>query len=223
MDWPVVPICEKQRRDVHNYDLLNGGLFRKCNIYKGGGGYDQFNSIYFKRSGYYPNPTQFVVQLKGCPLKCKYCYVTTDGVKGKAVPITTSQLIKFYYETGLDIFHLMGGAPALYLEYWRELAENKNIRIFHSDFILIEKPYKKEWLKDLPGLHAVSIKKEQLPHLSLLWSNLEILIESGIDFYITFTGERILEQEIIERFGKDILEDSFIIPIKQYEALREKQ
>ena len=48
--WKVVPLCEKQLRDVNQKDILNNGLYRKCNIYKGGGGYDKFEDIYKKRN-----------------------------------------------------------------------------------------------------------------------------------------------------------------------------
>lgn len=46
MKWKVVPICDKQMKDVNPSDVLNDGLYRKCDVYKGGGGYDMFPSIY---------------------------------------------------------------------------------------------------------------------------------------------------------------------------------
>ena len=82
IEWPVVPVCKAQRKDVRPEDILHGGLFRLCDTYRGGGGYDQFNAIYEKCFGKKVNPTQFVVQLKGCPLNCDYCYVTNEGVSG---------------------------------------------------------------------------------------------------------------------------------------------
>jgi len=43
--WKVVPLCEKQLRDVDKNDILHSGYFRKCNTYKSGEGYDKFPDI----------------------------------------------------------------------------------------------------------------------------------------------------------------------------------
>ena len=40
--WPVVPLCKAQLEDVNPLDVLNDGLYRRCNKYKFGGGYDKF-------------------------------------------------------------------------------------------------------------------------------------------------------------------------------------
>lgn len=42
MKWPVVPLSEGQLKDVNPADILEEGLYRKCDTYRGGGGYDQF-------------------------------------------------------------------------------------------------------------------------------------------------------------------------------------
>ncbi len=122
--WPVVPICERQRRDVNPDDLLEDGLYRKCNTYKGGGGYDMFPAIYRRRHRRLDPTTQlavqFVVQLQGCPLDCPWCYVTRDGVLGEPVQRTTNELVSAFERSGLTVFHLMGGAPALFLVLWPE-------------------------------------------------------------------------------------------------------
>jgi len=219
-DWPVVPLCSKQLLDVNSRDILEGGLYRKCNVYKGGGGYDQFPAIYKKRFGRAEDPVQFVVQLKGCPLKCPYCYVTRQGVWGDAIEVSTLSMLQAYDRTGLDIFHLMGGAPAIYLHRWKELASK--VKVFHSDLLLVESLYRSKDLKDLPGLHAVSFKERHIypsAWIPNIWRNLEKLIENRVNFYITFTGSDEFSSEIIERFGPEVLEDSFIIPVKQYKAL----
>ena len=38
--FKVVPLCKKQLLEVTPSDILNDGLYRKCNVYKSGGGYD---------------------------------------------------------------------------------------------------------------------------------------------------------------------------------------
>lgn len=220
--WPVVPICEAQRKDVRPEDLLADGLFRKCDTYRGGGGYDQFNKIYKKRYGAYINPVQFVVQLKGCPLKCPYCYVTKAGINNEHVLLTTKELLKAYDDTGLDVFHLMGGAPAIYLEFWKQLA-NK-VKVFHSDFLLVEHEYSRSSLENLPGLYAVSIKESYIyrsKQIDLLFKNLDLLVESDVNWYFTFTGPcEDAKNSIINRYGREVLRDSFDIDIIKYKALR---
>jgi hypothetical protein len=222
--WPVMPLCEAQLKDVRPEDVLNNGLYRKCNIYRGGGGYDKFPTIYKERTSHDLNPTQFVVQLKGCPLKCPYCYVTNKGVLGEEVPVPTRDILNAYEDSGLEVFHLMGGAPALYLEHWNELAYNVNV--FHSDFLLIEKPYDKYILDDTPGLHAVSIKESKIYNsiqMDLFWSNLYLLFKSDLNWYFTFTGPcDDMKKRIVERYGEHSIDDSFDIEIKEYRALKGK-
>lgn len=221
--WPVMPICDAQKLDVRPDDLLNEGLFRKCDTYRGGGGYDKFGEIWLNRKGFAVNPVQFVVQLQGCPLKCPYCYVTEKGVFGPPVKMTTDELIQYYRQSRLQVFHLMGGAPALYLELWKEIADQ--VQVFHSDFLLVEKPYQRNWLQGLPGVHAVSLKTKDLytpDQLDLLWKNLDLLIESQVEFYLTYTGARFdkntLEKDIWKRYGR-LSKDVFYIEIQNYKAL----
>ena len=220
--WPVVPLCDAQLKDIRPEDILNNGLYRKCDIYRGGGGYDKFPSIYKKYYNKDLNPVQFVVQLKGCPLKCPYCYVTNKGVFGDAVEVNTKDLLAAYVESGLEVFHLMGGAPALYLEHWKDLANN--VKVFHSDFLLVEKPYNSIWLKDLPGLHAVSIKESYLyndTQKELLWKNLFKLHNTYINWYFTFTGNcDDMKEQIAKKYGYFSLDQSFDIEIKEYDALK---
>jgi hypothetical protein len=219
--WNVVPLCEAQLKDVRKEDVLHGGLFRMCDTYRGGGGYDQFNAIYEKRTGKKVNPRQFVVQLKGCPLKCPYCYVTAPGVHGEAVDVATGMLLSIYESMDVDVFHLMGGAPAIYLENWKRIAHS--VEVFHSDFLLVEQPYNMLDLVNLPGLHAVSIKEEALYNpvqRFLLDRNLFKLQLTKVNFYLTFTGDtESMEKQLRIDFDEEIFEDSFHIDIINYEAL----
>ena len=221
--WKVVPICKEQLLDINKEDILNSGLYRYCDIYKGGGGYDQFNKIFKRRYGQPIKSKQFVVQLFGCPLSCPYCYVTKNGVFGKYQEITTKELLNAYKQANTDVFHLMGGAPALYLNHWKDLCESTIIDVFHSDFLLIENTYEYKWLNNLCGLHAVSLKERYLyteNQIKLLWDNLYKIIKSNVNFYITFTGKDEFSDEIYNKFGNDVLQDSFVIKIKKYNALQ---
>lgn len=218
--FPIVPLCEKQLRDIRPEDVLFNGLARRCDTYRGGGGYDQFNTIYEKRFGVSINPVQFVVQLRGCPFSCPYCYVTEDGVWGKATLVSPDVLIRMYKESGLDVLHLMGGAPALHLDLWEDVASVA--KVFHSDFLLVESDYRKDQLLGLPGLHAVSFK-EFTPESPRVKRNLFALMDCGVNFYVTFTGNpEPWKSRLQAMCGEGILEDSFSIEIKNYEALLEE-
>lgn len=243
--WKVVPICDRQLRDVNPEDILNDGLYRKCNIYKGGGGYDKFSDIYRYRNESNDNRNynnQFVVQLYGCTLNCPYCYVTHDGVYGEYISVDTQKLLSDFYKSKLDVFHLMGGAPAIYMEHWYEiLDELKDIYPFHSDFLCVEKEYDVNVLKELAkyknSLYAVSIKGSTKKEFqrntgreldeNLFWSNLEKLWEYKVPAYLTFTGmdtdsikhfREKLESKFPTNYGK-ILENSFAINLVKYKAL----
>jgi hypothetical protein len=238
LDWRVVPVCGYQGLDVHPEDLLNGGHFRKCEIYRGGGGYDQFPLICELRIGVRLH-RQFVVQLYGCPLDCFYCYVTRSGVWNPYVVYTTEQLVKAFEDSDQEIFHLMGGAPALYLERWPELIEAlPEWAVFYSDFLLVEGEYDRAVLAELAEhsdrcLFAVDIKgttpedyerNTRRPFKDFpFWTNLHSLVDLRIPFYLTFTNPDMNHYEgfcdrLREDFGPDILGDSFIIPLINYDA-----
>ena len=240
--WKVVPICDYQKMDVHPEDLLDGGSFRKCETYRGGGGYDQFPAIAQRRlkMGYAPHK-QFIAQLYGCNLDCPYCYVTRSGVWGTPIEFTTPELVNAFFRSSQQVFHLMGGAPAIYLEDWPEIAaaiDGFGFPVFHSDFLLTEKPYDIKVLADLAdignSLFAVDIKgvtKEDYEKNTrkpfredLFWGNLERLVKTtGLQFYLTFTApnkERFLPfcDMLKSRFGERILRDSFVIDLIDYDA-----
>jgi hypothetical protein len=57
----------------------------------------------------------------------------------------------------------------------------------------------------------------------LFWSNLNALVDHGINFYITYTNpdERFrpaFEYKLKYHFGSDVLNDSFVIPLIDYDA-----
>jgi len=237
--WKVVPMCEKQLRDINKNDILHNGYFRKCNTYKSGGGYDRFPAIAEERLNMNGN-NQFVVQLYGCTLDCPYCYVTRDGIWGEYKTLTTNELIDYFIESKQDVFHLMGGSPALYIENWHEIINKlPKDKIFHSDLLLVEKEYKLEWLNSIKSnnsLYAVNIKGVTLDDFynntnrnfnkKLFYSNFDKVVESGINFYLTFTNpdkSKIIEfaYSLIDKYGKKITEDAFIINLIDYDALKD--
>ncbi len=175
-------------------------------------------------------------------MRCAYCYVTPDGIFGKYVEVDIDDMVKAFIKSKLDIFHLMGGAPALYIENWKLIIDRiGSEKVFHSDLLLIEKIYSMKTLKKINqknALYAVSIKgigaefEEKTGAIfnsDLFWHNLNKVVNSDLNFYFTFTG---LSQQSIENFKKEckikldnynelIFDDSFAIEIVEYEALKE--
>jgi uncharacterized Fe-S cluster-containing radical SAM superfamily protein len=234
--WKVVPLCKKQLLDVDPDDILNDGYFRRCNVYKSGGGYDMFPNICEKRLGVKEN-TQFVVQLFGCPLKCYYCYVTKDGVWGDYKEFQTFELIENFIDSDLKIFHLMGGAPALYIEYWKYIIDLLPYKtIFHSDLLLIEKDYTEDIINSISKLnciYSVNIKggtKEEFfnntgvnLNIDRFIKNLDLIVNRGLEFYFTFTGMgddtiELFKNNVSKRYGDYVLRDSFKIDLIEYQA-----
>jgi hypothetical protein len=235
-----MPIQYPQSLDVRKEDLVYGGDFRLCDTYRGGGGYDQFPYIAERRLGRKISK-QFVVQLKGCHLACPYCYVTKQGYASNTQKYyTAEELVQVYLNTkSAEVFHLMGGAPALHLEYWKEILDLlPEDEIFHSDLLLTEKKYEEDVIKSInrPNtLYAVNIKGtggnnyfrntgKQLDW-QLFHDNLSILVAYKVNFYITFTNPDMnlflgFTMLLANEFGKQIFKDSFIIDLKlDYKAL----
>jgi len=238
MNWKVVPICEAQKRDVSPEDLLNGGIFRKCDTYKGGGGYDQFPAICEKRLGKRLHK-QFVVQLYGCPLNCWYCYVTKQGIWGTYKEYTTRELAKAFVDSKQEVFHLMGGAPDIFLSKWNDIISILPFdSVFHSDFLLLGTQYTAENLRAIAKsncLYAANIKgvtredyhrNTGIPiSMSEIERNLEHLMAAKVNFYLTFTNPNMnyydeYATRLISLFGEKIMADSFIIPIIEYKAIQ---
>lgn len=230
--WPVVPVCDRQRRDVRKEDLLVDGLFRRCHVGRAGAGYDKFPVIAEHRGYGVRLDKQFIVQLYGCPLQCDYCYVTQDGVTGDAVRVSTRTLTDTFLTSDCRVFHLMGGAPAFYLSHWRELTcALPSAAVFHSDFLLIEGHYEDDALLGMPGLHAVNFKSNAVYQASnvnydLMWRNFDRLVACKVDFYVTFTDVPEAEKmhivdRITENYGMRFLRDAFDILIRRYKALED--
>ena len=241
VQWKVMPLCKAQLTDINQSDILADGLYRKCNTYKGGGGYDKFPEIYQRRYGAIPNlNNQFVVQLMGCPLRCPYCYVTPEGIHGQNYKsISTDELINAYIDSGCSVFHLMGGAPALYIENWVDIIDNlPDNAVFHSDLLLVEKEYNPAVISELASrertLYAVSIKGGDALEFvrntgialdtDLFWLNFDLIVARRLPVYLTFTGMsddsiNNFKSLVQKRYGDEIIKDSFGIDLVHYNAL----
>lgn len=244
--FPVVPLSKGQLLDVRLEDVVEEGLYRTCNTYRGGGGYDQFPHL-ARNYGLGDNHNkQFIVQLKGCTLDCPYCYVTRQGVWGRPVNKSSFDLVESFLKTDASVFHLMGGAPALYLDRWGLVLDaldrsTKTDWVFTSDFLLNEKPkYSNSCLRSIchpRALYAVDVKgmtddeylqnTRKFPNWLRFWDNLEALELCKVPYYITFTSVTKENQECFWdefgiRFPESITKrsnDSFSIELIEYKAL----
>ena len=216
--WKVVPLSEAQLLDMRFEDILEEGLYRKCNTYRGGGGYDRFPELCELLLNKKYMYEQFVVQLYGCHLDCPYCYVTRAGVWGKPILVTTDELLDAFKRSEQQVFHLMGGAPAIHIAKWPELLEKFEARfsdcVFHSDLLLTERVYKQHELAAMSSvknaIFAINIKgvtlnehrkntRKKFLHL-IFWQNLtKLAFHKNIKCYITFTN---VSQKNIDYFWK---------------------
>ena len=245
-EWPIVPICKRQHRDIRDEDLISGGLFRRCVVTRHRDQRDLFAEICTKRLNR-DGSSHFVVQAYGCVLDCPYCYVTPRGIWGDPVLFSSLDLIHLFRSTGLKIFHLMGGAPGLYLEKWWEIVEmiDKQTELFHSDLLMVEKPYSPEVFENLDlskCLIAINVKgvtpenyedrtRTPFPN-NLFWRNMDIVADyvdstryGHNPFYVTFTDPDLnmleaFKEQVVDRCGKSILEESFVIDTVHYNALK---
>jgi pyruvate-formate lyase-activating enzyme len=247
--FKVCPIQGRQLLDVRSEDIFED--FRICDTYRGGGGYDQLPSIIRKRAVLSVEEgllshigKQFVVQLYGCHLRCPYCYVTRDGIFGKSVEYTAPELVYAFSRAreahNVGIFHLMGGAPVLYMKQWSSIIERlPDDVVFTSDILLTENVYEKyilDMICSRRAIYAINIKgiteenyKENTGReidWAVFWTNLEKIMNSYINFYLTFTNPDLYYMDYFTTklkilFGEKIMNDSFIIDIKQYEAIKE--
>jgi hypothetical protein len=60
----------------------------------------------------------------------------------------------------------------------------------------------------------------------MFWRNLTLLRMTGVNFYLTFTAPDPINlsrfcNDLEYRYGGDILNDSFVIKLKQYDAIKE--
>lgn len=248
--FKVCPVQGRQLLDVRKSDIF--GDFRICETYRGGGGYDQLPAIIEKRNilsveeGIFSHiGKQFIVQLYGCHLRCPYCYVTRDGIFGKSVEYTAPELVKIFDRArdihNVGVFHLMGGAPALYMKHWASIIERlPDDVVFTSDLLLTENVYEKyilDMICDIRAVYAINIKgitNENYQENTgreidwgVFWVNFERVVNSGINFYLTFTNPDLYYMDYFtiklkRLFGDRVMNDSFIINLKQYEAIKER-
>jgi uncharacterized Fe-S cluster-containing radical SAM superfamily protein len=98
--------------------------------------------------------THFVVQVAGCPLNCKYCYVDNlESDKDFSAGELVTKFLQFRkIQQNLNVIHLCGGDPARYPEFWyslRHVLDRSGLTdvVILSDVIFLENFYynKQPW------------------------------------------------------------------------------
>ena len=156
---PISRIGELQRKDIENDRALGGivcydNFARVCTVHTGSHR-DIGDSSPFRMAEMFGGEWQdynhhFVIQLSGCLLDCPYCYV--DNLE-KDTSFSAISMVELYkairrealtnFGVSIKVLHVMGGAPAVYCEFWPELREEldsqgyDNVVIF-SNVILVE-------------------------------------------------------------------------------------
>jgi len=162
---PIAKIGNIQKTDIEQTSgvKLYNAYGRICSVYKSkksrigdssprriaklfGGNWQSYNH-------------QFIVQVAGCPLNCWYCYVDNLDGKGKnSKNFTVVELVDLFvqfrsaalddYKAPINVFHLMGGDPALYCAFWPHLRDELDRRhmsgvIILSNTVLVERKTKR--------------------------------------------------------------------------------
>ena len=214
---PVMPIGPVQMTDIR--DEHKCGCFRICASYKSPAkvrGFDRFPFFAAELFGRDPDYWNYhlIVQLKGCPFRCIYCYVDDAGIRGHdEVNLEIGDLVRgakqiMDRDDRLHVFHLMGGAPALHIQKWAEVARTMSAGgmsdvIFHSDIVLVEPSIIPDFVPSLQKLatypnHLIAICIKGVTEanfrenvrtdafsLAECLENLHDIVRTGIKYYIT--------------------------------------
>lgn len=173
MRVPIAKIGKIQKTDVEKSSgiVFHDGIARICTVVKDKDAHDDRGdkSPYRMAENFggdwqdYNN--HFIVQTAGCPLKCPYCYV--DNLKADLSMGADELVDKFIefkkkvepkFSIKLKVFHFMGGAPAIYCGFWKELRnslDKKGLKevILFSDVILVENHFSKKKPWEFLNLH----------------------------------------------------------------------
>ncbi len=252
MKVDIAKIGKTQQIDVEKSSgiVYHDDVARICTVAKGRGSHDdrgdrspyRMAELFGGRWEDYNN--HFIVQAAGCPLKCPYCYV--DNLKADltmGADELVERFISFKAEVEpkfgikLKVFHFMGGAPAIYCEFWKELRQaldRHNLRevVLFSDVILVEEHFvnKRPW--EFLGLHHFLLTgclKGTNPQNFRRNTGSDLFGQSlkelqhylpARNFYLTLIGH---DQQDLERIYSIVPKDRIdFLQIVDYEVTKEK-
>jgi len=158
MRVPIAKIGEVQKQDIEN-DRGKGvvcydNYARVCTVYtdtrRDIGDRSPYRMAEMFGGSWQDYNNHFVIQLAGCPLDCSYCYV--DNLEAD-IHFSAISIVELYkairydvfkeYKVSLKVLHVMGGAPAIYCEFWPELraeldAQGLDDVVIFSNVIFVE-------------------------------------------------------------------------------------
>lgn len=154
MRIPISKIGPLQLKDIEDSSeiVLYDDFARICTVVKPGRGIGDCSpyrmaEMFGGKWQDYNN--QYVIQVAGCPLDCRYCYVDNlrEDISWTAISVVENfkafrwDLAQFH--ESVNVLHFMGGAPGVYCDFWRELREELDFRgcenvILFSDVIFVE-------------------------------------------------------------------------------------
>lgn len=155
MKVPISKIGDLQRRDIESSSgtVLYDRFGRICTVVKPDGGIGDrspYRMAEMFGGGWQDYNNQYVIQVAGCPLNCRYCYVDNleEDTRWSAISIVENFLafrwdLRVKFHKPLNVLHFMGGAPGIYCDFWKELREELNYRncehvILFTDVIFVE-------------------------------------------------------------------------------------
>jgi MoaA/NifB/PqqE/SkfB family radical SAM enzyme len=173
MKIPISKLGKTQRIDVEKSTgiVFHDNIARICTVVKDKNAYDNrgdkspYRMAELFGGDWHDYNNHFIVQAAGCPLKCPYCYV--DNLKAN-LSMSADDLVKRYakfkeiveprFNIKVNVLHFMGGAPALYCKFWKELRDSLDNHgfkdtVMFSDVILVENYFAKQKPWKMMDLH----------------------------------------------------------------------
>lgn len=155
MKVPISKIGELQRKDIEDSSgiVLYDDYARICTTVKPDGGIGDRSSYRMAEmfgGEWQDYNNQYIIQVAGCPLDCRYCYVDNqeEDTCWSAISVVSNFMafrwqLRTEFHESLKVLHFMGGAPGVYCAFWRELRHEldyqhcENVILF-SDVIFVE-------------------------------------------------------------------------------------
>ncbi len=158
MKIPISKIGDIQMEDICRSSgvALSDGLGRICTVVKPESAFDDRGDTAPQRMAslfggdWQDYNQQYILQVAGCPLSCRYCYV--DNL-GEDVEMDANGVVGDFYShkrqarkcgiEDVNVLHLMGGDPGRYPQFWLELRGEMNRMglgqtILFSDVVFVE-------------------------------------------------------------------------------------
>lgn len=148
MNIPISKIGPLQMVDVLKAGRFQNGFARICKVVESPNWHGDKSPL--RMSKLFGKPwrdydTHMVVQVAGCPLNCKYCYV--DNLKQDYL-CSEHDIVEWFLmfkekHPEIEVIHICGGLPAKYPEFWgvlRDALDERGLQeiVILSDTVFLE-------------------------------------------------------------------------------------